>query len=191
MSKASGSHEPSLRNPHIAPATPIMNELTANALSFTSSGRIPMISAAMSMSRIAIHCRPIAPRVRLRATQANTKTKAKQNRYFTQASALGPVTAWPNNSRSGAVICPEAEVKLFVTASPEVRAARRLKELRYSGFDTDYDTVLADVRARDARDAGRATAPMVMAEGAVLLDTSAMAIDVAVAAAIAAVAARR
>ncbi len=91
----------------------------------------------------------------------------------------------------GTVICPEAAVKLFVTASPEVRAARRLKELRDSGFATDFATVLADVRARDARDAGRATAPMVMAEGAVLLDTSAMAIDEAVAAAIAAVAERR
>jgi cytidylate kinase len=91
----------------------------------------------------------------------------------------------------GTVICPEAEVKLFVTASPEVRAARRLKELRHKGFETDFDTVLADVRARDARDGGRATAPMVQAADALALDTSAMGVDEAVAAAIAAVAARR
>ncbi|WP_439137598.1 (d)CMP kinase [Roseicyclus sp.] len=91
----------------------------------------------------------------------------------------------------GTVICPEAEVKLFVTASPEVRAERRLKELREKGFETDFDTVLADVRARDARDGGRATAPMVQAADALALDTSAMGVDDAVAAAIAAVAARR
>lgn len=91
----------------------------------------------------------------------------------------------------GTVICPEAELKLFVTASPEVRAARRLKELREKGFATDYDTVLADVRARDARDGARATAPMVAAADALMLDTSAMGVDEAVAAAIAAVAARR
>ncbi|MBF9047819.1 (d)CMP kinase [Rhodobacterales bacterium LSUCC0031] len=91
----------------------------------------------------------------------------------------------------GTVICPDAEVKLFVTASPEVRAERRLKELRAGGFDTDYDTVLADVRARDARDGGRAAAPMAAADDAVLLDTSAMAVDEAVAAAIRVVATRR
>ncbi|NKX43296.1 (d)CMP kinase [Roseicyclus persicicus] len=91
----------------------------------------------------------------------------------------------------GTVICPEAEVKLFVTASPEVRAERRLKELRAAGHDTDYATVLADVLSRDARDAERATAPMLAAADALTLDTSAMTIDEAVAAAIAAVGARR
>ena len=87
----------------------------------------------------------------------------------------------------GTVICPEAEVKLFVTASPEVRAERRLKELREKGFDTDYDTVLADVRARDARDAGRAAAPMQVAPDAMVLDTSLMSVEDAVGAAIAAI----
>src|SRR3546814_16384626 len=57
MSKASGPHEPRRRNPHMAPATPIMKELTAKALSFATSGRMQMISAAMSVSRIAIHDR--------------------------------------------------------------------------------------------------------------------------------------
>ncbi|MBV2360075.1 (d)CMP kinase [Thalassococcus sp. CAU 1522] len=85
----------------------------------------------------------------------------------------------------GTVICPEAEVKLFVTASPEVRAERRLKELRDGGHDTDYETVLADVRQRDARDTGRADAPLRAAEDAIVIDTSAMDIDTAVAAAIA------
>lgn len=90
----------------------------------------------------------------------------------------------------GTVICPEAEVKLFVTASPEVRARRRLAELQAAGHTTDFETVLDDVRTRDARDAGRATAPMQMAADAMLLDTSMMSIDAAVAAAVAAIAAR-
>ena len=91
----------------------------------------------------------------------------------------------------GTVICPEAQVKLFVTASPEVRAKRRLAELRAAGHETDFETVLADVRQRDARDAERATAPMVAATEAVILDTSKMSIAEAVAAAIALVADRR
>ena len=68
-----------------------------------------MISAAMSMSRMAIHCRPIAPRVRLRATQASSTTKNRQKRYCAQAAVAGPVTAMPKMVRSGALIWPEAE----------------------------------------------------------------------------------
>lgn len=88
----------------------------------------------------------------------------------------------------GTVICPEAEVKLFVTASAEVRAERRYLELTDKGHDTTREAVLADVRERDARDADRATAPMKPAGDAVLLDTSAMDIPAALAAAIAEVA---
>jgi cytidylate kinase len=80
----------------------------------------------------------------------------------------------------GTVICPEAEAKLFVTASDEVRAARRHAELGSGALDE----VLADLRARDARDAARDVAPLRAAEGAVLLDTSRMTISEAVAAAI-------
>ncbi|MFQ6550023.1 (d)CMP kinase [Aestuariibius sp. 2305UL40-4] len=81
----------------------------------------------------------------------------------------------------GTVICPEAEVKLFVTASAEVRAERRFKELSEKGIDTDYPSVLADVAARDRRDTERADAPMRAAEDAVVLDTSEMDIETAVA----------
>jgi cytidylate kinase len=90
----------------------------------------------------------------------------------------------------GTVICPAAEAKLFVTASAEVRAQRRHRELVARGVDVSLEEVLADVRERDARDAGRSTAPMVAAEDAVLLDTSALGIEAAVAAAVAAVEAR-
>jgi len=91
----------------------------------------------------------------------------------------------------GTVICPDAEAKLFVTASAEVRAARRHAELLGRGSEASFEAVLADVKERDARDAGRAEAPMVVALDAVLIDTSSMSIDAAVTAAIAAVEAAR
>jgi len=91
----------------------------------------------------------------------------------------------------GTVICPEAEVKLFVSASDDIRAERRFKELTESGHDVTYDEVLADLRARDERDSARAAAPLKPSEDAVQLDTSRMSIEEAVAGAIAEVAARQ
>lgn len=85
----------------------------------------------------------------------------------------------------GTVICPGAEVKLFVTASPEVRARRRWLE---TGESESLEAVLAQVRARDARDTGRADAPLRPAEDAVMLDTSEMSIEQAVARAVAVIA---
>ncbi|GAA6201922.1 (d)CMP kinase [Aquicoccus sp. SU-CL01552] len=90
----------------------------------------------------------------------------------------------------GTVICPQAEVKLFVTASAEVRARRRYLELKDKGSDTTEDEVLADVIARDERDSERATAPLRAAEDALRLDTSHLSIDEAVAEAVRAVAAK-
>jgi cytidylate kinase len=91
----------------------------------------------------------------------------------------------------GTVICPQAEAKLFVTASAEVRAERRYLELAGKGHDTSRAAVLADVKERDARDMARAEAPLKPAEDAALIDTSEMAIEAAVQAAIAAVEAQR
>ncbi|WP_377508076.1 (d)CMP kinase [Octadecabacter sp. R77987] len=91
----------------------------------------------------------------------------------------------------GTVICPDADVKLFITASAEVRAQRRFDELTGKGAATDYATVLADVKARDERDSSRATAPLVAADNAVLIDTSDLSIDAAVAQAIKVVQAAR
>ncbi len=90
----------------------------------------------------------------------------------------------------GTVICPKAEAKLFVTASAEVRAQRRHRELVARGVEIGLGEVLADVRERDERDANRSAAPMLAAEDAVVLDTSALGIEEAVAAAVAAVEAR-
>lgn len=72
----------------------------------------------------------------------------------------------------GTAVCPDADVKIFVTASAEVRARRRTDELRAKGRDVDYSRILAEIRARDARDSGRATAPLKPAVDAHLLDTT-------------------
>ncbi|QTL03328.1 (d)CMP kinase [Aquabacter sp. L1I39] len=85
----------------------------------------------------------------------------------------------------GTVICPDAPAKLFVTASPEVRAERRYKELIGRGEPARFEDVLADIRIRDARDSGRASAPLAMAEDAALLDTTQLGIEEAFAAALA------
>lgn len=87
----------------------------------------------------------------------------------------------------GTVIAPDADAKLFVTARPEVRAARRHAELTGRGDPTLYATVLADIRARDERDSSRSAAPLVCAVDAVLVDTSELTIETSVAAAIAVV----
>ena len=85
------------------------------------------------------------------------------------------------------VICPEAEVKLYVTASPEVRAERRFAELSARDPSVTRHGVLEDVLARDARDMGRTDAPLMAARDALVLDTSEMSVDDAVGAAVAAV----
>jgi cytidylate kinase len=87
----------------------------------------------------------------------------------------------------GTVIAPEADVKLFVTASAEARARRRFDELKTAGMDVHFTDVLADIRARDERDCGREQAPLAMADDAILIDTSDMNIDEAIATALAAV----
>jgi cytidylate kinase len=77
----------------------------------------------------------------------------------------------------GTVICPKADVKIFVTASPAARAQRRALELMRRGEKIDYAAVLADIEKRDARDAERADAPMRAAEDAVTLDTTRLNIE--------------
>lgn len=75
---------------------------------------------------------------------------------------------------TGTVVCPEANVKLFITASPEVRAERRYKEFKSKGRNISYTEVLADIRVRDDRDINRATAPLKPAADAIILDTSSL-----------------
>ncbi len=77
---------------------------------------------------------------------------------------------------TGTVVCPQADIKFFITASSEVRAQRRFKELQEKGLNTPYEKVLADIIARDERDSSRSTAPLKPAEDAYILDTSSLSI---------------
>jgi cytidylate kinase len=91
----------------------------------------------------------------------------------------------------GTVIAPDADVKLFVTASVEARAERRWKEMREDGREVTLAEIAADIRRRDERDSNRADAPLRVAEGAFVIDNSAMTREQAIAAAIEAVEAAR
>jgi cytidylate kinase len=87
----------------------------------------------------------------------------------------------------GTVIAPHAEAKLYVTASPEVRARRRCGELERLGMHPTFEEVLIDIRARDERDQNRAAAPLQRAPDAALIDTSEMGVEEAIQAAMEAV----
>ena len=84
----------------------------------------------------------------------------------------------------GTVIAPDADAKLFITAAPEIRAQRRVRELLERGMPAHYDDVLLDIRARDERDAHRAVAPLRQADDVMLLDTSDLTVDTSIAEAI-------
>ncbi len=77
----------------------------------------------------------------------------------------------------GSVVFPKAVVKVFLTASPKVRAQRRYRQLKDKGIDVNLDTILNDIRERDMRDSKRCIAPMKIAEGAVLLDTDELTVE--------------
>ncbi len=91
----------------------------------------------------------------------------------------------------GTVVCPRADVKIFVTASPAARAQRRALELAQRGESADYGAILADIARRDARDSGRADAPLRAAPDAALLDTTGMSVEAAFAQALRIVESRR
>ena len=105
--------------------------------------------------------------------------------------AAAPPGAVLDGRDIGTVICPDADVKIFVTATPEVRARRRAAEMRAAGASVDDQEVLADIRKRDERDSTRSAAPLVRAPDAVLLDTTDLDIEAAVRVAIAIVDAAR
>lgn len=112
-------------------------------------------------------------------------------RAFARRPPGGQAGAVLDGRDIGTVVCPDAQVKLFVTAAPEVRARRRWQELAARGDAVTEAEVLADLRERDARDASRAVAPLRPAADAHLLDTTEMGIDAAFRAALAIVAAGR
>lgn len=97
--------------------------------------------------------------------------------------AANPAGAVLDGRDIGTIICPDADVKLFVTASLEARTERRLQELRGRGETIDFETLKAQIEERDARDMGRADAPLRQAADAHLLDTTALNVEEAAAAA--------
>ena len=103
---------------------------------------------------------------------------------FQRDFAAAPPGAVLDGRDIGTVICPDADVKIFVTAAPEVRARRRAAEFAGSGRPVDEAAVLADIKARDDRDMNRAAAPLKQAPDAHLLDTSEMDISTVIRAAI-------
>ncbi|WP_374468052.1 (d)CMP kinase [Phenylobacterium sp.] len=140
-----------------AAAAEIARRLTAEQLTdpdFRTRG------AGEAASRVAVHP---AVRLALRDLQLDF--------------ARRPGGAVLDGRDQGTVICPEAPAKLYVTASPEVRATRRWKQLQAQGEAVTYDEILADIVRRDERDGGRADSPMRPAADAVLLDTSEMTIE--------------
>lgn len=106
--------------------------------------------------------------------------KVRQQRFANQ-----PGGAVLDGRDIGTVIAPHADVKLFVRATPNIRARRRHAELRGQGHEVSIDRVLADIRARDQRDTQRATAPLTIATDAVVLDTSFLSIEAGIQRAIA------
>jgi len=103
---------------------------------------------------------------------------------FQREFAAQPPGAVLDGRDIGTVVCPGADVKIYVTATPEVRAKRRAAEYRAAGRDIDEASVLADILRRDQRDSNRTTAPLQQAPDAYLLDTTHLAIDAAIRAAI-------
>ncbi|MCU0881089.1 MAG: (d)CMP kinase [Hyphomonadaceae bacterium] len=159
----------------------------AVALAMTDTGHAPeetdrAIEAARNLE-ISLTC---DPRIRTAAIGAGASVVAaipevRQALFAAQREfALQPGGAVLDGRDIGTVVCPEADVKIFVTADVETRARRRQDELAASGEMIGFDAMLEQLRIRDARDSGRADAPLAMAEDAHLLDTSTMSIDAAV-----------
>ncbi|MDP3746504.1 MAG: (d)CMP kinase [Phenylobacterium sp.] len=141
----------------VARVTAVAQALTAEML---GDPAFRTREAGEAASRVAIHT-PV--RLALREMQ--------------QAFARRPGGAVIDGRDIGTVIAPEAPAKLYVTATPEVRAERRWKQLKGQGEAVSFEEILDDIRKRDARDGGRADSPMRPADDAVLLDTSEMTIE--------------
>lgn len=122
------------------------------------------------------------------ASRVSVHPAVRQALYERQrAFATQPGGAVLDGRDIGTIIAPDADVKLFVTASVDARAQRRWKEMRDQGEDVTLAEIASDIRARDERDANRADAPLRVAEGAYVIDNSAMTKAQAIAAAIEAV----
>ncbi|MGL4727239.1 MAG: (d)CMP kinase [Bosea sp. (in: a-proteobacteria)] len=180
--------------PHLD--TGLLYRATARAmldagLPLTDAAAATRLAAELDLSGLAedgLRGREMGEAASVVAAYPGVRSALKELQQRFAAQAAGAVL---DGRDIGTVICPDASVKLFVTATPEVRAARRHKELAGRGESTPYDDVLADIRRRDARDSGRSDAPLARADDAILIDTSALGIDEALAAAVAIIGDRR
>jgi len=114
------------------------------------------------------------------ASQVAVHPAVRNALYERQRAFCRPPGLVADGRDMGTVVFPEARVKVFVTATPEERARRRYKQLIAKGISITMDSLLRDIRERDARDAGRAAAPLVPARDAVILDTTDLTIEAAI-----------
>ena len=160
----------------------------AVALMLTSAGQNPSDEAAAARASADIDLAITRdPLLRTEATGTAASIVAAMpavrsnllefQRNFSSSPPNGEPGAVLDGRDIGTVVCPDAPCKLFITASAEERARRRTAEMTERGLAADYMVILADVQARDARDMGRAEAPLKPAEDALLLDTTILDID--------------
>ncbi|MDE1900546.1 MAG: (d)CMP kinase [Alphaproteobacteria bacterium] len=158
------------------PSDPVLAERAARALD--AAGLIQGDVDALRSDEAGVAASKVA------AVPAVRAALLKFQQDFCAHPPAGAAGAVLDGRDIGTVIAPHAQVKIFVTASAEARAERRFRELQNRGLATTYDAVLADMKARDARDAERAAAPTKPAADAVLLDTTDLNAERALAAAI-------
>jgi cytidylate kinase len=152
------------------PADPVLSERIARSLNFVDldDPDLRTREAGPAASKVAVH-----PGVRAALLTFQ--------RNFAKHPPQGAPGAVLDGRDIGTVICPDADVKLFITANPEIRAHRRYLEATKRGETTPESDILADIASRDARDSGRAQAPLAKAHDALLLDTTDLDIEAAVA----------
>ena len=152
-------------------------------------GRSPMDEAAAAAAAEAVREADLDPealraeRIGEGASQVAVHPGVRQALLaFQRSFASEPPGAVLAGRDIGSVVCPDATLKLFVTATPEVRARRRFEELRERGDTVMYQSVLQDVVERDRRDRERAVAPLTASSDAICIDTSALDFDASLAA---------
>ncbi len=153
----------------------------------------PLAQAARSLEvvfdgdAIRLDGEDVAPALRTEAVSAAASRVAvhgpvREALFERQRAFRRPPGLVADGRDMGTVVFPEASAKVFVTASPQARAERRRRQLAESGIDVNIQSLLRDIQERDARDASRSAAPLRPAADAVVLDTTNMTIDAAVAA---------
>ncbi len=120
------------------------------------------------------------PEVSLASSQVSAVPKVREFLFSLQKNLAKEHHVIMDGRDIGTVVLPEAQVKIFLTASPEERAKRRCKELQEKGMEADFDDVLREIKERDYNDSHRVIAPLVPAKDAVLVDTSFMTLEQAV-----------